>query len=458
MTGFDVVPVRELPDSSRCKELINVFTNIYKNKPSFCVRVPGRVNLIGEHIDYCGYSVCPMALDQDVLVAVSVQNDKNLQLHNTDPKFEDFECEIDNFEISVGEGAPQWYQYFLCGVKGILDTLPNEIATKGLKLVVSGNVPLRAGLSSSSALVSAAALATAHSHGFQISKEKLATLCAECERYIGTQGGGMDQAIAFLATEGCAKHIEFSPLRSQDVTLPSKAIFVIAHSLTSMNKAATADFNCRVVECRLATQIIAKKQGLEWMKMKRLSELQQALSADLSKMISIVESSLHEHPYTKEEIVTELQTTPQVLEETSLTPNTKHIKSFKLRQRALHVFHEALRVKTFIETCKQHSGGGDVLPVLGRLMSESHESLRDLYECSHPQLDRLVEISKEYTLGTRLTGAGWGGCAVSLLSPENVEKYTEFLKENYYKELGVTEGFQSILFATAPMGGACIYV
>uniref|UniRef100_A0A6P7GEI0 N-acetylgalactosamine kinase-like n=1 Tax=Diabrotica virgifera virgifera TaxID=50390 RepID=A0A6P7GEI0_DIAVI len=165
MTGFDVVPVRELPDSSRCKELINVFTNIYKNKPSFCVRVPGRVNLIGEHIDYCGYSVCPMALDQDILVAVSVQNDKKLQLHNTDPKFEDFECEIDNFEISLGEGAPQWYKYFLCGVKGILDTLPNEIETKGLKLVVSGNVPLRAGLSSSSALVSAAALATAHSHG-----------------------------------------------------------------------------------------------------------------------------------------------------------------------------------------------------------------------------------------------------------------------------------------------------
>ncbi|CAG9840200.1 unnamed protein product [Diabrotica balteata] len=90
---------------------------------------------------------------------------------------------------------------------------------------------------------------------FQISKEKLASLCAECERYIGTQGGGMDQAIAFLATEGCAKHIEFSPLRSHDVTLPSKAIFVIAHSLTSMNKAATADFNCRVVECRLATQV-----------------------------------------------------------------------------------------------------------------------------------------------------------------------------------------------------------
>ncbi|CAG9840201.1 unnamed protein product [Diabrotica balteata] len=103
MVGFEVVPVRELPDSSRCQELINTFTNIYKNKPSFCVRVPGRVNLIGEHIDYCGYSVCPMALDQDVLIAVSVQNDKKLQLHNIDTKYKEFECDIDNFEISLGK-------------------------------------------------------------------------------------------------------------------------------------------------------------------------------------------------------------------------------------------------------------------------------------------------------------------------------------------------------------------
>lgn len=69
-----------------------------------------------------------------------------------------------------------------------------------------------------------------------------------------------------------------------------------------------------------------------------------------------------------------------------------------------------------------------------------------------------MEISKKYTLGTRLTGAGWGGCTVSLLYPENVDKYLEFLKENYYKDLGVVDRFESVLFATSPKGGACIYV
>ncbi|KAF2888361.1 hypothetical protein ILUMI_17812, partial [Ignelater luminosus] len=104
--------------------------------------------------------------------------------------------------ISIGDGAPQWYQYFLCGTKGILDVLPKDIPIKGFNVIVSGTIPQSAGLSSSSALVSAAALATAHVHKFSMSKEKIANLCAECERYIGTQGGGMDQAIAFLATEG----------------------------------------------------------------------------------------------------------------------------------------------------------------------------------------------------------------------------------------------------------------
>ncbi|KAG5866783.1 hypothetical protein JTB14_028212 [Gonioctena quinquepunctata] len=84
--------------------------------------------------------------------------------------------------------------------------------------------------------------------------------------------------------------------------------------------------------------VIARKQGLEWQKIKRLGELQIALSVDLKAMIALVEETLHEAPYTKEEVVKELETTAESLEETSLTQNTKHIQSFKLRQRALHVF------------------------------------------------------------------------------------------------------------------------
>lgn len=91
-------------------------------------------------------------------------------------------------------------------------------------------------------------------------------------------------------------------------------------------------------------------------------------------------------------------------------------------------------------------------------MSDSHKSLRDLYECSHPQLDRLVELSRELTLGARLTGAGWGGCAVALLLSHNVDKYLNFLKKNFYEGLGVKEGLEKVLFSTSPKSGACIYI
>ncbi|VEN39973.1 unnamed protein product, partial [Callosobruchus maculatus] len=161
------VPVKKLPDTDRTREVQKVFHDVFHNIPDFYVRVPGRVNLIGEHIDYCGYPVCPMALDQHILLAVSRTNDKKLRLHNTDPKFKDFECSLENFEISVGEGKPEWYQYFLCGVKGILECKEEMSSSDdlvGMKVVVSGDIPHSAGLSSSSALVSAAALATAYAH------------------------------------------------------------------------------------------------------------------------------------------------------------------------------------------------------------------------------------------------------------------------------------------------------
>ncbi|XP_018574111.1 N-acetylgalactosamine kinase [Anoplophora glabripennis] len=451
------VSVCILPENDRTREIRDAFAALHKKEAEFYIRVPGRVNLIGEHIDYCGYSVCPMALEQDILLAVSVEDDRLLHLHNVDLNFEDYCCDLRQFDIAIGEGAPQWYEYFLCGLKGIFEILPKDISVRGMKIVVSGTIPQSAGLSSSSALVSAAALATSHAHKFPLTKEKMANLCAQCERYIGTQGGGMDQAIAFLATEGCAKLIEFNPLRSTDIVLPPGAVFVIAHSLTNLNKAATADFNCRVIECRLSAQVIAKKQGLHWMNIKRLGELQQALGLDLTDMIALVKETLHEQPYTKEEVVQELETTIDHLDATSLTQNTKHIRSFKLRQRALHVFQEALRVRKFHETCLNSTGEGS-LETLGKLMLESHESLRDLYECSHPQLDKLVDLSREFTLGTRLTGAGWGGCAVSLLPPNNVDRYIHFLRENFYKPFGLTDKLNTVLFSTSPQSGACVYL
>ncbi|KAI4469577.1 mevalonate kinase/galactokinase [Holotrichia oblita] len=202
-SGTCTISTFPLPANERTSNLLSLFTERFGHQPEFFVKVPGRVNLIGEHVDYCGYGVCPMALEQDMLLAVSsCENSTLLKIANLNAEvYCDYEGDLEKLEIKI-EGAPKWYQYVLCGIKGILEILPSDITLRGLTILVHGTVPPNAGLSSSSALVSAAALATSHAHNQRISKEKLANLCAECERYIGTQGGGMDQAIAFLATEG----------------------------------------------------------------------------------------------------------------------------------------------------------------------------------------------------------------------------------------------------------------
>ncbi|XP_036138558.1 N-acetylgalactosamine kinase isoform X2 [Monomorium pharaonis] len=396
--------------SPRLKTLAAHFISKYNIEPSFFVRVPGRVNLIGEHIDYCGYSVCPMAIEQHILIAVALSKNNEIQLTNVDPKYEDFRCSLENTgsRISDSESGPTWYKYFLCGVKGALDIIPPESVPMGILAAVWGNIPPNSGLSSSSALVSAALLSVVHANQCKLSKHELAVDSARAERHIGTQGGGMDQAIAFLGKAGSAKLIEFNPLRATDVILPENAVFVIAHSQAYLNKASTADYNLRVAECRLAAQIIAKKRNMDWESVQRLIDIQERLALDLDEMVTVVMTELHEEPYTLDEICKCLSTDYEQLKKTSLISSFNSSQTFKLQQRALHVFQEAGRVLTFCRINEEASiVEHEKLQHLGNLMSKSHASLHKLYECSHPSVDALVEKAMFYgAFGARLTGAG----------------------------------------------------
>ncbi|XP_064619065.1 N-acetylgalactosamine kinase-like [Lineus longissimus] len=445
------VPLSQKDRYAKLKEL---FEQKYGTAPDFYARAPGRVNLIGEHIDYCGYGVLPMALEQDIVIAVSPNNDGVIRLANSDGNFEDFTCEVNDFEID--KSRPLWYHYFLCGLKGIIEHFKLE-NPQGMNLVLDGNVPRSAGLSSSSALVCASSLAAVYANGKQLSKLEIADVCSLCEHYIGTIGGGMDQAISFLGQPGTAKYIEFNPLKAKDVALPDGVVFVVSNSCVELNKAATSDFNTRVVECRLAAQILAKKKGLYWRGFKKLGSVQNALGLKLDGMLQEVRQHLHEEPYTKDEVCLELGVTADELASTSLSENTLHVQSFKLFQRATHVYGEANRVLKFKEICTKKPEGATV--TLGDLMSESHASCRDMYECSCADLDALVDICiKSGSLGSRLTGAGWGGCAVSMVPADQVEQFIASLSENYYSnDAERAAKVDTALFATQPGGGAAIY-
>lgn len=288
------LPAADSPEDEVPKRLLQVmreFESRFGKPPAGVARAPGRVNLIGEHVDYEGYAVLPMAIEQSVYVAfntVKPQIDSNssrpgvkiLSVANVKPQYKAVTLSMDgkaqeNMKKLDLEGAI-WAKYVLCGVLGVQDSRPELFLGEEteLQMLLDGDIPAGCGLSSSSALVVAAALATTSALQLPgrelLSRMELAELCRRTEHRVGTMGGGMDQAVACLAQRGVALHLDFSsvPARSNPVSVPDAAAgvtFVVANSLVVAEKAvdAATRFNKRVVECALAAKLIAKKTGID---------------------------------------------------------------------------------------------------------------------------------------------------------------------------------------------------
>ena len=168
----------------------------------------------------------------------------------------------------------------------------------------------------------------------------MAITCAHTEHYIGTNCWGMNQAISFLAKPGKAKMIEFNPIRPANVCLPAGTRFVISSCHFEATKAAFAMFNQRVMECRLAAQVISAKSGLvgDSKKVHMLPTLQDGIGQPLTVMLGVVEHHLHQHPYTREEVCQILEVPSEELEKESLNVVAKGMQSFKLHMRATHIW------------------------------------------------------------------------------------------------------------------------
>lgn len=168
----NIVPIIDLPDNLRQSERVQRIFNEYQKHygssgPLFLVRVPGRVNLIGEHIDYCGYSVLPMAIVQDIMMAVGPSDSGLIHLANLDNQYPEVAIKESDIEFPK---SIKWYHYFLCGYKGIVDKHCIDGPGPSIKVIVHGTIPAASGLSSSSAMVCASALATLISYHQSICK------------------------------------------------------------------------------------------------------------------------------------------------------------------------------------------------------------------------------------------------------------------------------------------------
>ena len=251
-------PDELLLHTARYERLLALYHLSFPGQTSaFIVRAPGRVNLIGEHTDYNGYPVMPMAIDRDFVFILAPRTDGTIDIVNESPSFErrTFDARFPVSPYHQGD----WGNYIKAAVHGILEAGwvdPKKAA--GFQAIVGGTIPESAGLSSSSALVVASALAFLTANNKRIDKDHLAELLARAERYVGSEGGGMDQAVSLLAETGKALKIDFFPLRTQPVSLPENLSFVVCNSLIRAPKSESIRYayNRRVIECRLATALV----------------------------------------------------------------------------------------------------------------------------------------------------------------------------------------------------------
>jgi len=395
------------------------FNRVYGPGPVRLFRAPGRVNLIGEHTDYNHGYVMPVALDRDTLLAARPREDALVRLANVEPQFAPV-------EFLIGADIPpapkgHWSNY----ARGAAQRLAQEVTypLQGMDVLVDGappfGVPRGAGLSSSSALTVAVALAIAGLNALDLSRPYLARLCQEAEWYTGTQGGIMDQFCALMARRGYALFLDTRP--QPDGTfyfdyapLSQEYELVIADSGVRHSN-VHGGYNRRVAECRAAVAILRQYYpGIT-----HLRDVQPIPWRRLQPLLP--------------EVTTLGALADQGIQVDGPLPGVGRADPLKVRARARHVHTENRRVEEALDAMRNRD-----MVRLGQLMVQAHVSARDDYEISCPELETLVAAALEVegVVGARLTGAGWGGCIVALAHEDAVSSLETHLRQRYRAEFG----------------------
>lgn len=363
-------------------KLLSEFARLFQAENATVYFAPGRVNLIGEHIDYNGGLVMPCAITQGTYLVINHNKDNIFNLRSTN--FEE------HAEVSLKNGyqkaGSEWFNYPI----GVIDQfLKKGVKLSGLDMLFEGNIPIGSGLSSSASIeiVTAYALNELFSCGF--SKLELVKMCKSVENdFIGLNSGIMDQFSVAFGEKDKALLLNCDTLNYDTIPCNLGDYVLAIINTNKLRRLAESKYNERFNECRAALALLQQ-------------ELQIANLCD----IDFETYQSHKH----------LITDPLI------------------DKRATHVVLENDRVK---QAAKALSGGD--LTAFGKLMYASHQSLKDLYEVSGKELDAVVEYSKTdaNVIGARMTGAGFGGCAIALVKQSGFEDFADKLTEYYTDKIG----------------------
>lgn len=485
--------------SKRFDRLITSFRTKYGHPPYFFVRSPGRVNIIGEHIDYCGFSVLPTAIEFDLMIACSfdLQADSSsedqydiptikpfsqlveVSLSNTNPQFQSHQFSFTFDSNQTHHHIPRcpqggWVNYVKASLESVLNSIENvyQVAIPSkINLLFDGNLPIGSGLSSSATMTIGSVLSfirLLNPKSKVIKKHLVIKLAIESERLCGISVGGMDQTASVFGEINKLLYIQFTPDQKViPISFPTDppSTFVIANSLIKSTKldAAKHQYNLRVIETRIGSKLILKHL------LPKTSSTTQMTLKEIMDQIGW-ETDVLNHELLGDENGLEID---QVLENLEISKDqfVSEIEDgieaipfegkYMVFNRIRHVLTEAKRVEEFKDLISDQSlETENPLEKLGKLMNISHQSCSKDYECSCPELDELIEIGlKHKSLGSRLTGAGWGGSTIHLVKDEDLDQFLDGLKQDYYLKhfANLSEDeISSALFKSKPSSGSCI--
>ena len=364
------------------RELPEHFEKVFGDRPRV-FRAPGRVNLIGEHTDYNDGFVMPAAVGFAIYVAIAPRLDRKLVMRSEEFPG-NFEFDLDRLP---GQRTGAWCDYAL-GVVSVLQQHGHKF--HGANLLIHGEVPIGAGLSSSAALEVATALAMTSIAGIHLPLPDVARFCQRAENdFVGAKVGIMDQFVSCMGKAGQAFLLDCRSLEFQFAPIPAGVRLVVCNTMVKHDH-ASGGYNTRRAECEEGVRLFAK-----W---------NPSVRALRDVSIELLEQHLRDLPPT-------------------------------IAKRCSHVVRENQRT---LDAARALTDGD--LARVGKLMRESHESLRDLYEVSCRELDIMVDAAEGLPgfVGGRMTGGGFGGCTVNLVREENAEAFAQRIAERYRKATGIS--------------------
>ncbi|WKY13374.1 hypothetical protein Q1695_004300 [Nippostrongylus brasiliensis] len=379
-----------------------MFCDVHGHPPTIRVFCPGHLNLVGEHIAEHGFPTISMATDTGTEILAAPNDRSEIRLVNTDEEYRPYTISLST-EWN-GTSCPEWFDYLLAGWKGIIDRLKTE--SIGFDILMEGCIPSSMGLSSSSSIVCAAALAVWVIHtgqGFEgITREELASICAAAEQYVGQRGDRTIHLTQVIGSENKAVRFDYFPLRPRLVNLPPIAVFDVLNCGEKQTMLSTPREQ-RLAEGLIAGKLLLKGAGKICI-YSRLRDVQEALGKTLEDMVLLCDTL--PETATRDEL---LQLLGREDLEECLAEGISYSTTFKLRSIARHVYSEALRVERF----ERASEARDLF-VMGRLLNESHESCSKDFGCSSKAADRLVaECRMARSYGAHVSG--WSGTVVALI-------------------------------------------